>query len=614
MDSPLPHLDQPFDYLVPEDVEAPVGCRVVVPFAGTRLDGFVVGAQPATHAGALRPISRVVSELTVLTPAVLELARELARALAGTTMDVLRLAVPPRHARTEKHAELEPAPVSPTEAPPATQWSEYAAGAAFLEHVAAGDNPRAVWQALPGVAGSTPRWVVDVTAAVQACLASGRRALVVVPTAAVMEAVAAQLATLGSVITYHSELAPAERYRAFLTVLAGRADIAVGTRGAAYLPVKDLGLTVLWECDDDSFAEPHAPHPSALHVVARREGAILLGSLTRPVRAQLLVADGWARLVAPPRGAVRAAAPRVIVPDQGDLHGERARVPELAFRVVRQALAAGPVLVHTPRSGYLHAVRCASCGQEARCVHCHGPLSLKPEGAVCSWCGKAAAFVCPQCGGTRVRAHTVGSERTGEEFARSFPGVPVLVSSSSAGITRLVDDTPRLVVATPGSEPLARAGYRAALILDAHLATARPELGAGPEALARWAWVASLTRPAPEGQVLVLGEPDPRVAGALVRWDPGGYAERELAERAELRFPPAWKVALLEGPDAELMELGRELAEQAGAEILGPEGERLLVRVPRHDARRLVELLRQLSRERSVKKETIVRITVDPEL
>ncbi|MGR6902425.1 primosomal protein PriA, partial [Glutamicibacter sp. BSL13] len=44
----------------------------------------------------------------------------------------------------------------------------------------------------------------------------------------------------------------------------------------------------------------------------------------------------------------------------------------------------------------------------------------------------------------------------------------------------------------------------------------------------------------------------PSPAGnALVRWDPAGFAERELAERHEIGLPPAVRSAIVTGPGAE---------------------------------------------------------------
>lgn len=104
VDNPLPHLDRPFDYLVPAVMHetARPGVRVRVRFAGKLVDGFLLErAEHSDHTGKLTPLERVVSPEQVLTPEIAGLARAVADRYAGTLADVLRLAVPPRHARTE---------------------------------------------------------------------------------------------------------------------------------------------------------------------------------------------------------------------------------------------------------------------------------------------------------------------------------------------------------------------------------------------------------------------------------------------------------------------------------------------------------------------------------
>ena len=85
------------------------GARVRVRFAGKLVDGFLLErAETTEHEGKLARLEKVVSAEPVLTPEIVLLARAVADRYAGTLADVLRLAVPPRHARVE--AEAVPAP------------------------------------------------------------------------------------------------------------------------------------------------------------------------------------------------------------------------------------------------------------------------------------------------------------------------------------------------------------------------------------------------------------------------------------------------------------------------------------------------------------------------
>ncbi|GAA3072807.1 hypothetical protein GCM10020000_67040 [Streptomyces olivoverticillatus] len=134
-----------------------------------------------------------------------------------------------------------------------------------------------------------------------------------------------------------------------------------------------------------------------------------------------------------------------------------------------------------------------------------------------------------------------------------------------------VPDRPALIVSTPGAEPVAEGGYAAALLLDGWALLGRPDLRAGEEALRRWLGAAALVRGQEAGgTVVVVAEPTLRPVQALVRWDPAGHAVRELADRAELGFPPVSRMAAVAGPPEAVAELVAMAELPAGAEVLGP--------------------------------------------
>jgi primosomal protein N' (replication factor Y) len=329
--------------------------------------------------------------------------------------------------------------------------------------------------------------------------------------------------------------------------------------------------------------------------------------------------------VTPDRDRLRQVAPRVRPAGEDaelarDEAARTARLPHIAFRTARQALDDGPVLVQVPRRGYLPALGCARCRDPARCTACQGPLALTSSHAVpyCRWCGQIAGdWRCPECGWERVRATVVGAGRTAEELGRAFPGVAVRTSGRD-GVLDRVGAGPALVVATPGAEPVAEDGYAAALLLDGWVLLGRADLRAAEEALRRWMNAAALVRPA--GPVVALADGGLRPVQALLRWDPITLAERELAERRRLGFPPAVRMASLTGPAAAVRELIDVARLPDGAEVLGPVplrgGEakvRALVRAPRRTSGALAHALKAAQGVRSARKATdTVRVEIDP--
>lgn len=640
VDVSLPHLDRPFDYAVTDeqDAAAVVGARVRVRFAGRLRDGFVLERTEQTdHEGRLAPLHAVTSPEPVLTPQVAALIRRVADHYAGTFADVSRLAVPPRHAATEKAERSAEADPAPADAP--SVLDRYPTGRELAEALARGENPRAYWQVTP-TAGPDGDWAGGLAEAAAATRRAGRGAIIVVPDHRDLDRLArACAARFGpdGFARLTAELGPSARYREFLRVSRGEVRVVIGTRAAAYAPVRDLGLVALWDDGDDLLAEPRAPYPHTREVLALRAAgertAVVLAGYGRSAEIEQLVQTGWLTPLAQPRGTVRRVAPLVRIAADTDRALARdpaaraARLPHDTFEVVRRALPQGPVLVQVPRAGYRLGLVCAQCRSPLRCPHCAGPVRAEAGDRLdCGWCGRILpGWHCPQCGDTRWRAPVVGATRLAEELGRAFPNTRVIRSSGNK-VVAAVGDEPALVVATPGAEPVAAGGYAAAVLVDATALLARPDLRAGEEALRRWLNAAALVRPAGDGgTVLAVGPPEARALQALVRLDPAGFARRELAERAEAHLPPGARVATLEGGGAAIGELLDPIRDElpAGAEVLGPvavgelpdggELQRLTLRVPRGAGEELARLLREAQGIRSARKAAgATRVRIDP--
>ncbi len=217
----------------------------------------------------------------------------------------------------------------------------------------------------------------------------------------------------------------------------------------------------------------------------------------------------------------------------------------------------------------------------------------------------------------------MGSGRTAEELGRAFPGTPVRTSAGDS-VLATVPAEPALVVATPGAEPVAESGYGAVLLLDGWSLLTRADLRAGEEALRRWLAAAALARPAAAGGVVVvMADAGVRAVQALVRWRPGWHAERELAERTELGFPPAVRMASVTGSPAAVADLLAATVLPPTTQVLGPvplvrarsaeAAERALLRVPRDDGGLLAAALQAAAGVRSARKAAEpVRIQLDP--
>src|SRR5207253_2531943 len=122
--------------------------------------------------------------------------------------------------------------------------------------VAGLDAERVTWvRPLPGEEGSS------CAEAVAACLAEGRRALVLVPEAEPVPFTAAEaLHAAGDRGVLFAGGDARARYRTWLAIASGRWDVVVGTRPAVFAPLRDLGLVWVSREVHPGHREERAPY------------------------------------------------------------------------------------------------------------------------------------------------------------------------------------------------------------------------------------------------------------------------------------------------------------------------------------------------------------------
>ncbi|MRX44968.1 primosomal protein N' family DNA-binding protein [Agromyces kandeliae] len=579
VDSPLPQLDQLFDYRIPERLAhaALRGVRVRVPLrSGGRIaQGWIVElAERSEYRGELSEVDDVVSEVPALMPEVWRLARAAADRAAGNASDILRIAIPPRYVRAEKawrSAESDPGPLPETPAP----IDGYAPGR-VQQGIAAGERMSLAADARPVRLDSgawVGGWARTVAQAAAHALAHDRSTVVAVPDYRDQEQLESALAESVDprrvVRTDARQTGPA-RYRAFLDATADAARVVIGNRSTVYAPAARLGLIVVVDDGDGLHSEPLAPgvhsRDAALIRQEQSEAALLFVAHSRSVEVQRLVELGWVHDVPLRRGG----RPRVVLTEQQAApESGGARIPSAAWREAQAAVAEGPVLVQVARPGHTPMLVCDRCREPARCSTCSGALVVPRAGgaAACVLCGTAAtAWRCGVCDGTKLRAAVVGATRTAEELGRAFPRSRVVVSDGDRPLLR-VRAEPQLVVATRGAEPIADGGYRAVLLLDGERMLLRESLRVAEDCLRWWSNAAALA--APGSPVFLVGVGG-ALGTALATWRQAAWAAEELETRRTLRFPPAVRMASVVSAHDRLAAALERTGAIDGVDVLGP--------------------------------------------
>lgn len=282
--------------------------------------------------------------------------------------------------------------------------------------------------------------------AIEAALAQGRSALLLVPEIALTPAVAGQFhARFGDrVAILHSAFSDSERAGQWRRIRDGGATVVVGTRSGIFAPIRNLGLILVDEEHDSSYKQEETPryHGRDVAIVrASRAGAcVVLGSATPSLESRYNASIGKYTLLEMPERIAQRPLPEVRVVDMRQEFLEtrknsifsRALIEAIGERLKNNEQA----MVLLNRRGFATFVACRSCGERVQCVNCSVTLTWhrRDRRLLCHYCGYAEKVpsVCPKCGSEHVQFLGSGSERVEDELHAEFP---------EARIARLDRDT-----------------------------------------------------------------------------------------------------------------------------------------------------------------------------
>lgn len=536
---PLLSLDRPFTYELPAELGAGVGSLVTVPFHGRSLRAWILGPTDDVPARMLA-VRTVVSPVRWFDEQGLELCRWVSERYVAPLAAVLARATPPRVAAEEDPARS--AGAREVQPPPSVEGvlAGHRNGDHLLQAIGTGSEGAWVLRPVP----EHEAWAT--VEAVAACVASGRRALVIVPESvpvpATASAVAAVFGDRAALVLGGSKRA---RVRMWLDAQAGRYEVVVGTRPSVFTPLPDLGLIVISRESHAAFREERAPYYHARDVALARaaiEHATVVLSALAPSSE---TAERSLPTVSPQR--------RSWVPVEIVAPGPEGRAP----RLVRALGAASRAFVFSPLPGYGIAAVCRACGHPAACAACGGVLR-STEGVVrCVVC--EAPGRCRSCGASDFGLRRGGQERV-QEWASRVAGAQVRVHRLGPGdAPRLPAEGEVLIGGPDDVRDLGAGGLDLVAILDADLAARRPGLAARERAYTTWTEAVAWARPHGRAIVQSLHANDAAVQ-SLTQGDPARFHRDERRRRKEAGFPVGCAVFRVAG--------GPELEHELGA--LGP--------------------------------------------
>ena len=484
--------------------------------------------------------------------------------------------------------------------------------------MAAGKPPGPPAFLLHGVTGSGKTEVY--LAALDACIAAGKRGIVLVPEIALTpQTVRRFRERFERVAVLHSGLSDGERFDQWHGIAAGRYDVVIGARSAIFAPQPDIGLIVIDEEHEWTYKQHEvAPRYHAREVAIERArlagAAVVLGSATPDVTSydratrgeyMLLTLPDRIRPVAGNDGSVTpqttSAMPRVSVVDMREelKAGNRSMFSgELRARLDAALAAREQAILFLNRRGLAGHVQCRDCGFVPACASCGVALTFhrQYDRLVCHQCNRQQRLPlkCRQCGSPRVRLMGAGVEKVEAEAARVFPGARTLrwdrdVTRGKGAHERilatfLAHEADILIGTQMLAKGLDMPSVTVVGVVNADIGLHLPDFRAGERTFQLLTQVAGRAGRGerPGAVVIQTYQPDHYAIDAASRYDYEGFAAIELETRRLNRYPPFTRLARLQfshaNPKAAREEavriarvLGKRRAETGSdVEIVGP--------------------------------------------
>ncbi|MFM1958180.1 MAG: hypothetical protein RI929_543 [Actinomycetota bacterium] len=550
VESDLLQLDREFDFLVPSELSdvVQIGQRVKFQLGRTKklATGFI-SALPEHSAFATSELSEIVDPTPVVTSELFALARQVANRQAVALGEILQQAI-------VEHMPRIPKPDLVT-APQAIDSLPIIPGLEALpERCAVLTSARSI----TSDALRFPDWCWLFVHAANDALKQGKSSILVLPEKDQILQLSALFKAVGleaAVTTVLPGAKKSEKYAGFHKILSQETSIVIGSRSVVYAPSKNLGLIALFDDADDSLREQGSPYTHAREIALMRASGgikLLLAANYRSLEVQRLVEIGYLKDL-----SVKLPPARISFSPPAQ------RLDAASFKLMREALETGPVLVLIPRKGNSATVYCAGCDERLICQNCKGPIWETEKGEYrCRVC-QGISHGCPKCGSAKLRRGRTGSTRTAAEFGKAFPGITISEFTADTKVTA-VKKSKHLVLATPGSAPRVEGGYSALLILDSDVWLAMPNLKAEQSAIRDWMEAIELLSDTGRAHIAGL---DSDLGQAISLGQHRELASTAFREVNSLSLPPAARIATLEG-NQETISSALDAVTKLGAVVL----------------------------------------------
>lgn len=512
-------VDGPFDYEIPQSLadSITIGHRVLVSFQTKILIGYIVGLKEKSMFRRLKPILSVLEKNPVLSPLMVEFAKEFSEHYCCSLGHAISAFLPVGFKKIKKEIVFL--------LPPKNE-EQIVKNETLLVHDFSFKN----------------FWPL-VIERIQQALAQNLSVIILVPETYRIKPMIEELKNHGinePITLFDKKLKDKEQIENWVLIKEGKAKIVVGTRSAVFAPVCALGLMIMMEESNFSYKQDQSPFYHARQVAlmrAKNEKASLI-FVTRSYSVELyhLLKKKKMTLM----DVMKNEKPcDVQIIDLSNYKYGKTKVISVPLQyAMEKALAQkGKILLVMNKKGFGSFGTCSKCHYVLKCPHCDIPLTFlyEQKKVVCRHCTYQASSssICPKCHGAYINFSGMGIEKLESDVARIFPRAKVACYAKESGALPSNYDILIATQAIIRFDDKARFNLTCLVDIDAELNHLNFETGENAFSLLR-----HLQAMTTEKFFIQTRLRENYCLKALVKNNPALFYSKEAKFRRELHFPP----------------------------------------------------------------------------
>lgn len=436
-------LDRVFEYIIPDQMKVEKGMRVMVPFGGRTLQGFVVDKSEKCDydEAKLKNITSPVEDFSAIKPQLLSLMDFMAKKNHLKLASILRLFLPSEMREGKTRELFETYYFLKDETPQILARAK--SQLSIVEELKNGEQKSAVLaekygyaplkvlfdkgiigkkkeqifrspfvlseenkklhlnecqkNAIDTITGNKTYLLHGVTGSgktevymnlIERALVQGKNAIMLVPEISLTPQIMANFkARFGqSVALLHSGLSAGERFDEWKRLFSGEARIAIGARSAIFAPLENLGIIIVDEEHEQSYVSESNPRYDTHDIAqfrARENGCpLVLGSATPSIETYEKAKTGEYELIEMPvRANGKEMPPLQIIDMMNELRAGNSGIfsNQLLADLANVINKKKQAMIFINRRGYSSFMRCRDCGYIAKCSDCDVSLVYHRE-------------------------------------------------------------------------------------------------------------------------------------------------------------------------------------------------------------------------------------------